>query len=75
MDLKILLNQLRVLYRLKYTDLRYIPLILHGTAMYFGDIKYHTRLSWTDVDYGSLLTEYGCEANTDNVSLVQSHLH
>ena len=43
--------------------------------MYFGEVRDNimpgtvgTTRNVTDVDYGSLLTEYGYEANTDYVS-------
>ncbi|DAA80263.1 YHR180W-like protein [Saccharomyces cerevisiae] len=49
--------------------------LINGTAVYFGDVRDNimpgtvgTTRNVTDVDYGSLLTEYGYEANTDYVS-------
>lgn len=51
------------------------PCILGVSEMISYPIELELLGLLTDVDCGSLLTEYGCEANTDNVSLLQSHLH
>ncbi|CAI4527767.1 CQS_1a_G0024180.mRNA.1.CDS.1 [Saccharomyces cerevisiae] len=49
--------------------------LINGTAVYFGDVRDNimpgtvgTTRSVADVDYGSLLTEYGYDADTDYAS-------